>query len=64
MIIIKHGHGNEFKFTCQTCGCEYLAARDEVTYCVRDSFMLAKEIKGYECSCPECGSENFVEEKE
>ena len=60
MKILKHGDLKPRKFTCRTCGCEFVANRDEYgsysIYCP-DTLDNIEVCRVY---CPDCGM--FVEQ--
>ena len=62
MRIIKHGTLPERNFTCETCGCEFVANCKEYD---RDDFPNYHALykTRFRVICPDCGSEiiNYIE---
>ena len=57
MIIIKPGNVPERKFTCDECGCEFIASFGEYTTTTLHEHLTKKAICNvYESKCPCCGN--------
>ena len=52
MIVLKHGKLKSRKFTCNSCGCEFVAKVTEYSTYESDGNILWCYI-----NCPECGNE-------
>ena len=50
MVIVKHGNLKEEDFTCERCGCEFLADMTEY----RESY--SNHEKYYIIQCPDCNT--------
>lgn len=55
MKILKHGkpQGITRTFSCQSCGCEFEAEKEEYNKVLHGS-ALGMQIVSYNCKCPEC----------